>query len=106
MFPRIGLFAAMLAAAGVPLYILLPRYATVEMGLSLSTLGAVLLGIRVMDFAQDPLLGRLVDRPSVSLKVWALLGAVGLFHIVVYDYDHKNFLVRMHDSRCCLRKLI
>ncbi len=68
----------MLAAAGVPLYILLPRYATVEMGLSLSTLGAVLLGIRVMDFAQDPLLGRLVDRPSVSLKVWALLGAVGL----------------------------
>ncbi len=68
----------MLAAAGVPLYIHLPRYATVEMGLSLSNLGAVLLGIRVMDFAQDPLLGRLVDRPSVSLKVWALLGAVGL----------------------------
>lgn len=68
----------MLAAAGVPLYIHLPRYATVEMGLSLSTLGVVLLGIRVMDFAQDPLLGRLVDRPSVPLKVWAALGAIGL----------------------------
>lgn len=68
----------MLAAAGVPLYIHLPRYATVEMGLSLTTLGAVLLGIRIMDFAQDPLLGRLVDRPGVSLKVWAGMGAAGL----------------------------
>jgi len=78
VFFRIGLYAAMLAAAGVPLYIHLPRYATVEMGVSLSTLGAVLLGIRVMDFAQDPLLGKLVDRRSVTPKVWAALGAVGL----------------------------
>ncbi|WP_435231186.1 MFS transporter [Pseudopelagicola sp. nBUS_20] len=78
MLARVGLFAAMLAAAGVPLYIHLPRYVTVEMGLSLSTLGAVLLGIRIMDFAQDPALGWLTDRPSVKIKNWAIVGAVGL----------------------------
>ncbi|MCA0871072.1 MFS transporter [Seohaeicola saemankumensis] len=62
MYARAGLFAFMLAAAGLPLYIHLPRYAVTELGLSLSMLGAILIGIRVMDFAQDPLLGRLVDR--------------------------------------------
>ena len=61
MLSRIGVFAAMLAAAGVPLYIHLPRFVTVEMGLSLTTLGAVLLGIRIMDFAQDPFLGWLTE---------------------------------------------
>lgn len=68
----------MLAAAGVPLYIHLPRYVTVEMGLSLSTLGVVLLAIRVMDFAQDPVLGKLVDHPKVPLRVWAAFGGLGL----------------------------
>ncbi|MGX9351346.1 MFS transporter [Shimia sp. W99] len=78
MLSRVGVYAAMLAAAGVPLYIHLPRYVTVEMGISLSTLGAVLLGIRIMDFAQDPALGWLTDRPGVPVGVWAAMGSVGL----------------------------
>ncbi|PSL20229.1 MFS transporter [Shimia abyssi] len=78
MLPRIGVYAAMLAAAGVPLYIHLPRFVTVEMGLSLGTLGAVLLGIRIMDFAQDPALGWLTDRPGVPVGTWAGVGAIGL----------------------------
>lgn len=78
MLSRIGVFAAMLAAAGVPLYIHLPRFVTVEMGLSLTTLGAVLLGIRIMDFAQDPFLGWLTEQPFLSVGSWAVLGAVGL----------------------------
>ncbi len=78
MLARIGLYAAMLAAAGVPLYIHLPRYASVELGLSLGTLGAVLLGTRVVDFAQDPLLDWLTESDAVSLQTWAGIGAVGL----------------------------
>ncbi len=38
-------------------------------------------------------------------RLWSghheLHGTVGMFHLAVYDYDHKNFLVRMYDSRCC-----
>ncbi len=62
VLPRVAVFGAMLSAAGLPLYIHLPLFATQELGISLATLGAVLLGIRVMDFAQDPLLGRIGDR--------------------------------------------
>ena len=48
---RVSTYALMLAAAGLPLYIHLPRYATGELGMSLATLGVILAGIRVMDFA-------------------------------------------------------
>ncbi len=77
-YPKIALFAATLAAAGLPLYVHLPRYATIELGLSLSTLGAILLGIRIMDFVQDPLLGRLADGPARRRRWLAALGTAGL----------------------------
>jgi Na+/melibiose symporter-like transporter len=51
-----------LGSAGVPIYLHLPRFATADLGLGLSLVGLILIGIRVMDFAQDPLLGRIVDR--------------------------------------------
>ncbi|MGB8624473.1 MAG: MFS transporter, partial [Paracoccaceae bacterium] len=78
MYWRISLFAAMLAAAGIPLYIHLPRYAATDLGLSLSTVGAVLIGIRLMDFLQDPLLGRLADRWPEHRKALAATGVVGM----------------------------
>lgn len=73
-----SLFAAMLAAAGIPLYIHLPRFASAELGLSLGMVGAILIGIRVLDFVQDPLLGRMVDRWPVMRGRFAFCAAVGL----------------------------
>lgn len=60
LYLRSGLFAGFLASAGLPLYIHLPRFAA-GAGISLSTLAIVLIGIRVMDLVQDPLLGRLAQ---------------------------------------------
>jgi len=59
--PRVAMVAGLLASAGVPLYIHLPRFAA-ELGLSLGVVGLLLLGLRVMDFVQDPLLGWLAQR--------------------------------------------
>ncbi len=75
---RVSLYALMLAAAGLPLYIHLPRFATAELGLSLSTLGVILAGIRIMDFAQDPALGWLVDRFPAQKPAFAALASVGM----------------------------
>ncbi|WP_371055654.1 MFS transporter [Rhodosalinus sp. K401] len=86
--PAYGLFAAMLAAAGLPLYIHAPKVYVDEYGVSLAALGAVLFGLRLLDVVQDPLLGRLVAmlrgrrRIAVAAGV-AIIGAamVGLFGV-------------------------
>ena len=61
-FWRVGVFALALAAAGIPIYIHLPRYAAADLGVPLGTLGALLMAIRLFDVVQDPLLGRMIDR--------------------------------------------
>ncbi len=75
---QISLFAGMLAAAGLPLYIHLPRYAATELGLSLQAVGALLIAIRVLDFAQDPLLGRMIDRLPAARGTFAAAAALGM----------------------------
>lgn len=71
-------FAVILAAAGIPIYIHLPSFATTQLGISLSTLGAILLFIRILDFAQDPILGWLSDREATNRPLFAGVGAIGL----------------------------
>ncbi|PHO03372.1 sodium:galactoside symporter [Rhodobacteraceae bacterium 4F10] len=78
MYPRVALFSMMLAAASLPLYIHLPRFATTELGLSLSVVGTLLIGLRVMDFVQDPLLGWLVDRFPSANATFAALATLGM----------------------------
>ena len=56
-YPRVSLYALMLAAAGIPLYIHLPRFAAVELGIGLAALGSLLLALRLIDLVQDPLIG-------------------------------------------------
>lgn len=60
--PSYSLFAALLAAAGLPIYIHAPKFYVDEYGVSLAALGAVLFGLRLLDVVQDPLLGRLSER--------------------------------------------
>ncbi|UWQ74164.1 MFS transporter [Leisingera sp. M658] len=78
LYPRVSLYAMMLASAGIPLYIHLPQFASVELGIGLGTLGAILLGIRLVDLVQDPLIGWMADRwPRAQLGL-ATLAAGGL----------------------------
>ena len=59
--PAYALFAALLSAAGLPIYIHAPKFFVDEYGVSLAALGTVLFGLRLLDVIQDPLLGRLSE---------------------------------------------
>ena len=75
---RVSLYALMLAAAGIPLYIHLPQFASINLGIGLGTIGTVLLVIRVVDLVQDPLIGWAIDRWPALQGVFALSAAAGL----------------------------
>ncbi len=77
-YPRVSLYALMLAAAGIPLYIHLPRFASVNLGIGLGTVGTILLAIRLIDLVQDPLIGWAIDRWPHAQRGFALLAALGL----------------------------
>ena len=74
----ISVFALALAAAGIPLYIHLPRFAEVNLGLSLTTVGAILIAIRILDFVQDPALGWMVDRYKSARTTFVRASVIGL----------------------------
>ena len=59
---RYSVFAIPIAFAGFPLYVLAPDYFATTYGVSLTLLGFLLLGLRVFDAIQDPLIGLLSDR--------------------------------------------
>jgi len=87
-YPAYSLFAAVIAAAGLPIYIYAPKYYADTYGVSLTALGALLFGLRLFDVVQDPILGWISERLRGG-KAWAVsLGAlllavsmVGLFAI-------------------------
>lgn len=83
---RYAFFGAVLAFAGPPIYIHTPSLYANQHGMSLAAIGVILLGLRLFDFVQDPLLGRWIaktamPRRSVVLIFSALLGlgALALF---------------------------
>ena len=78
IYPRVSLYALMLAAAGIPLYIHLPRFASVNLGIGLGVIGTVLLLIRLIDLVQDPLIGWAIDRWPKAQVLFAMLAAAGL----------------------------
>ena len=78
LYPRVSLYALMLAAAGIPLYIHLPRFAAVNLGLGLGVIGTVLLVIRLVDLVQDPLIGWSIDRWPRGQLFFAAAAALGL----------------------------
>ncbi|QYK42260.1 MAG: MFS transporter [Paracoccaceae bacterium] len=57
-----ALFAALIASAGLPIYIHAPKFYVDEYGVSLAALGAALFGLRLLDVVQDPALGWLAER--------------------------------------------
>ena len=77
-YPRVSLYAMMLAAAGIPLYIHLPQFASVNLGMGLGTIGLILLVIRLIDLVQDPLIGWAIDRWPKAQAGFAMTAAAGL----------------------------
>jgi GPH family glycoside/pentoside/hexuronide:cation symporter len=83
-----SLFAALIASAGLPIYIHAPKFYVDEYGVSLITLGVVLGALRLVDVLQDPALGWLAEkgrqyrRLMVGVAV-AVMGAamLGLFAV-------------------------
>jgi GPH family glycoside/pentoside/hexuronide:cation symporter len=74
---RYGLLGLPLAFCALPLYVLMPNLYARQWGVSLTALGAVLLGARLLDAVIDPLVGRLCDRLfATSLRTVLTLGAV------------------------------
>ena len=86
VFSSYGVFAMMLGAAGLPIYIHAPKYFVDQYGVSLSTLGLALFALRSLDFVQDPILAALAQR-SRERGQWPIyasilllgLGMLGLF---------------------------
>eukprot|EP01031_Cornospumella_fuschlensis_P018775 gene18775-22987_t len=75
---RVSLYALMLAAAGIPLYIHLPQFASINLGMGLGTVGVILMVIRVVDLVQDPLIGWAIDRWPKAQLGFGLAAAGGL----------------------------
>ncbi len=60
--PAWSLFGAILSGAGLPIYIYAPKFYADNFGISLTLLGAVLFGLRLLDVIQDPVLGWVSER--------------------------------------------
>ena len=82
---RYSLFAAPLAMAALPIYVHVPKLYS-QLGLSLSSLGMLLLVLRFSDAFIDPILGRWSDRLATRFSAIAiasvslLLGMLGLLN--------------------------
>ena len=86
-----GLMGLPLAFVALPLYVQLPNHYATAFGIPLATLGALLLGARLLDAVADPFIGRACDRwlgASPQAALWrALLAAVVLaagFHALFF----------------------
>lgn len=72
-----GLPGLPLAAVTLPVYIQVPTFYAVELGLGLGLVGTLLLATRLWDVVTDPLVGFLSDRYSTRLgrrRPWLLIG--------------------------------
>ncbi|PWJ12509.1 MFS transporter [Jannaschia seohaensis] len=85
---RHAVFAAVLAAAGLPIYIHAPKFYVDTYGVTLAQLSVALFLLRLVDVVQDPLLGRLsaMTRHRRTAMAWGAGGLmavsmVGLFAV-------------------------
>ncbi len=89
ILPRYALFASVLAAAGLPIYIHAPKVYVDDYDIGLAEIGFVLLALRLIDVVQDPFLGRLAgilgEKARINAALLAgfgmALGMLGLFYV-------------------------
>ncbi len=99
-----GALGLPLAFVALPLYVILPAHYADTFGIPLATLGALLLGARLLDAVTDPLIGRACDKGFDRSLGWvmgvALAAAVvlavgfrGLFFPLPAVQDERPLLV-------------
>ena len=82
-----------MAAIALPFYIVLPTFYADHFAMSLATIGAVLLGIRLIDAVTDPLMGALADRTRSRcgrFKPYLLYGALPMAFAGVLTWTDPN----------------
>ena len=85
---RYAFFAAPLAAIGIPIYIHAPKYLLDTYGFSLTALGIIFLGLRLIDVIQDPFLGKLAQligkyrQLSIVFFIFLLISSLWFFFAV------------------------
>ena len=73
--PAWSLFAALIASAGLPIYIHAPKFYVDSYGVSLAALGVTLALLRLFDVVQDPVLGWLAEAGRKRRAFWVALAA-------------------------------
>ena len=76
--PSYALFGAVLAAAGLPIYIYAPPFYAETYGVSLTGIAAVLFWLRLFDAVQDPALGWLSERLGAARGIAVIIGGAVL----------------------------
>jgi glycoside/pentoside/hexuronide:cation symporter, GPH family len=71
-----SLFAAMIAAAGLPIYIHAPTVYAEAYGIGLGALGVTLALLRLIDVVQDPVLGWFAERHRATRGFWVAVAVV------------------------------
>ena len=102
-----GALGLPLAMALMPIYMISPKYYGENLGLNLASLGAILFCTRLLDTAQDPFLGRVVDAFQSSRFGWSVLSVFGsillaLSFVLLFsppDWSHLGLMVWL---TCCL----
>jgi len=86
--PAWSIFAALIATAGLPIYIHAPKFYIDNHGVTLAAMGLVLAALRLVDVVQDPALGWLAEvtrprrRSGIAIAVALLVAALaGLFAV-------------------------
>ena len=84
---RYGLLAVPLAFAGLPIYLHIPHLYATAYHMNLAKVGFILLGVRLLDAVQDPVIGLLSERSRFSRRqlitaasLPLMLGFIGLFN--------------------------
>lgn len=79
--------ALSLAIIGIPVYVFLPKFYTDTIGLSMSTIGILLMAVRLFDAVTDPVIGYLSDRSTSRFgrrKPYIASGSVGLAVSIIF----------------------
>ncbi len=72
--PAWSLFAALIATAGLPIYIHAPKFYVDSYGVTLASLGFTLAALRLIDVVQDPALGWLAQATRPHRRLGVALG--------------------------------
>ncbi len=90
-----------LAFAGFPLYVLAPDFYATHHGLSLNLLGSLLLGMRLFDAIQDPVIGWIADKVQGNFVRLIIMGGVMLC-VSIFALFNNVFFSPILWFGCCM----